>query len=205
VADKTRDPLDRERTGIASSDGRVTRDGVTLTLRTARRLRTFIDLDQCDDGPDECEHYHFQAHYPQAHAFLVYVTLYEGHQFLWIDDITGDVTTIGGVPHPSPSGRWMVVVEAMDCCGFDGLQLWSTEDRHLVWQHGGEFQDNRAYYAFRRWDGDDRVLLNAEIYKRNAADQSTDMLNSEIALVRSGAEWVLVEAPTPATEIERKP
>lgn len=162
-----------EANAIAASQGRVERDGPSLSVRAEQRTVVFRDVDdrdavgdvtECERSPERCPVFIFRP-YGQGHrGFIVTVAYSEGRETLWIDDVTGAETEIGGEPHFSPDGTRFVVVEAWICCNsFDGVRVWSSVGPRPEWEHAGSFENNRAYFKFRRWLDNDRVELGAEV------------------------------------------
>lgn|GEM_PF-4761967 len=157
-------PMFRAEPGaIAESHGVAQRDGPKLYLKAKNRTVILQDVEDCDALPDDCHHYIYRRHDLAHRGFIVVIAEYESVKTLWIDDVSGTTTTIGGEPYFSPDSTRFVVVEAWDCCSFDGLQVWSATGPALEWEHGGLFENNRAYFTFRRWLDNGRIELETEV------------------------------------------
>jgi hypothetical protein len=112
---------------IRSLSGRVERQGSTLTLQTNQAPVVLTDVScEPDPTPQECVSHELVAHDSAHRVYLVENTYYEGHDYTLVTEEAGLAVRIKGVPHYSPSGRRIVVVNADEAFSFNGIQLWRT-------------------------------------------------------------------------------
>lgn len=201
-----RDPMNffypRQRTeppALASSGGRAARDGSRLLLHAKERLVVLADKDDCVDQYWECFGHIFLRHQRDAGAFVVMIAASERSQTLWIDDVTGKVTVIGGDPHLSPDRMHFVVVQYMDCCGYSGIQVWRRDGAVLEAEYhelnGDGTAGPRIYAHFIRWLDGDAFLLGTEWGEPDPPSDVWKSVFGTTAIVRSGGVWTLERPP----------
>lgn len=155
-----------ERNALTSAKGRAERkaDKLIFTLLDGKKLE-LSDLACSDEGErreTDCHSYQFMADLPSRHAFLLRKVLYEGFNFLSVDDRTGTQTKIAGIPMFSEKGDKFVEIDNDYAYGNVGsIAIWSLASGRpeIEWQLADA--DSRVFHLSRvvRWKGDRIDLL----------------------------------------------
>lgn len=102
-------------------------------------------------------------HDKNANAFILLVSSHgEDLTVLWVDDETGTVTNINGEPHFSPDGTHFAIVQIVDCCSYNGIQIWRTNGPFPLTEYHELNPDPvgpRIYANFIRWLDNQSFLL----------------------------------------------
>lgn len=147
--------------------GRAERLGDTLALypSAAAPVRLSGDPKVCEAGDvGHCALFVLEADQPGSHAWLVERFLYEGSDFLLIDDRSGRQTQLNGKPVFSPDGARFLVAPFSDEneVGPNNLEIWRRQGDGAVleWSHPAaavmvEDPQLPAPYTVtvRRWQG----------------------------------------------------
>lgn len=217
-------PYDRVHRGepaaLSDAAGRVRRQGNVLRLLARDREVVFENIEYCEDREDvcrarqvrDCQHnvtdcrvFSLLRHDRKARAFLVYVSFYEDFRVLWVDDRTGKITDIGGLPHLSPDGVYFAVAQRMDCCGtsYSGIQVRRTNGALLEFEEKFEELDRnsaekiyrRIYFDFKEWIGRDSFLLKMQWEEKDPPSGLGKAVTGTALVARKEGRWRLVLSP----------
>jgi hypothetical protein len=138
-------------------------------LRVTGETATRREGPKCDNESgvrvdyDNCFSYVFVDHVTAQHAFLLAKAYYEGYDYEWIGDRTGQSTRLEGAPHFWPAGDRVVIVIEGGSNG--GVEVWRCPDGKPVkgWdlEHRAAGAKLVVEYEFKSWDGEDRINLLA--------------------------------------------
>ena len=177
-----------EASGIRASAGRVSRVGSKLLIQLpGGRSVTFTD----DSTPDSKSDVHRYAGYKkEIHSYVVHIVPYEGsHPYLVVDDSTGDSTTVGGMPVPSPDGTRFATASLASP---EGDEPGSIE----VWRMAQRKPQREFLYTTEKdlWQPSDPVWrdsVSVEFTKNTRSGCCDPYVKAPGLLIRSGATWVL--------------
>ena len=97
--------LAKESVAIATTRGRVSRDGPKLIIRTPK---TEIDFSDNLSGSEAAARYIYIRDYLKHSYYLVYASGWEGHSFQLLHANTGKCTRLDGIPILSPNNKHFV-------------------------------------------------------------------------------------------------
>ncbi|MCX7378693.1 MAG: hypothetical protein NTY94_18330 [Alphaproteobacteria bacterium] len=194
------DPLTRaEPAALAASEGRAVRVGGRLLLHAKEQLVVLTDKDDCGDQYWECFGHTFLRHQQDAGAFIVEARGGERSQTLWIDDVTGNATEIGGDPHLSPDRTYFTVVRYWDSAGYSGIQIWRKGGPALEAEYGEVNGDGtsgpRIYAQFVRWLDNNTILLETEWGEPDPPNDVWKSIFGTTTVVQRGGVWALERPP----------
>lgn len=90
------------------------------------------------DDAEKYVTYEYRYYIKKMGFFVAKKSLYEGTEYLLINDKTGEEIILEGFPKSSPNGKHLVVTSADLAAGFDynGVQIWHLGDNglELVWE-----------------------------------------------------------------------
>ncbi|MDD5126306.1 LamG-like jellyroll fold domain-containing protein [Methylovulum sp.] len=120
----------------------VKREGQTLRLRL--KNGQFHNLKNREESnEDGGRDYHFQAHLPDLHSYLVWISESEGNSLLLVDTSTGAETEIWGNPVISPDHKRFLTFSMDMEASFiaNGIQIWNDQVSKFVSEYDQEYND----------------------------------------------------------------
>ena len=186
---------DLESSALLTASGRARRDGDTLYL-TPSEATEYILTDSSDDDCEKqitnCETYRLAAYLPTRHAFLVIVGYYEGRSWALVDDRTGEVTDLPGVPHFSPDDQRLFVSDMSLSDGGRNIAIWRRDGRTwaVEWSRdpvAGATSGDGYFCGFVSWKGD-RIDLK---FWREWNDDRKPVNPWSAVVTKDGAGWRL--------------
>jgi len=168
----------------------ASRSGPSLRFKLQNGKTKTLRNKSCERDADTCTEYTLVGYHPAQRAFIVAQGFYEFYIFLLVDERTGDVTEIDGMPRFSPSGRWFVTADTKDGDGvLYVVAIWSTAadkpKQEFRYSNEKESEEKYEYWKFLGWDGDSRIKLKVSVkdavqhYAKKSADFETDAVLTE--------------------------
>lgn len=174
---------------IKQTTGAAVRGGAGLRLKLDNgKIRLFKDKADCERHPDSCEIYSLYDYFPMGRLFLVHDQGYESDAWFLVSQRDGREQRIVAPPGYSPSKRWLASVNVIDGPsdannGFDILPADMSAGGPVIHYRPTEYEN----WAFVRWDGDDRLLLNVTVH----ADDGPAMVTHPAEVTLLDGKWVL--------------
>lgn len=172
---------------LSELKGLAFRNGHILKLKLENgKFKTFQDrpCDRYDSGT--CSTYAVAGYRPAQNLFIVEQSYFEDSTFWIVGGRTGDMTGLGGtMPEFSPTGRWLVSVDADDMNGVEyDVEIWSVGlgklERKLAYSSKGKSYES---WEFAGWDGDGRIKLKV------ASGEHDGVVETDAVLTEQG--WKL--------------
>ena len=122
--------------------------------------------------------------------FVVRIDLTEGHEYLLIDDKTGDEYQIYGFPKPSPNGKYLVATNAdlYEEVNFNGIEIWgfTNDGFHLMWKE----ESREAEPFWPKWFNNKTIQVYWQVpaYKPGYPRKADDVDVATIELAEEG-KW----------------
>jgi hypothetical protein len=178
-----------EQSNIKQSDGKVVRKGKRLELRTRDRTVQFDD--NCHNG-EAYVRYKFETYIKDKGYYLLSYTGYEWGGFFFINDRSGDKTSLFGKPVFSPDRNKLITIsmdlEAHEMINAMRIYRLDSEGPTLVFDE--DFDEE--------WGPSDPIWLNNSSIKfvKNTCDSPCTKYHSSAAyLVLKGKTWVIQDVP----------
>jgi hypothetical protein len=185
-----------ESKALAVGDADAERQGSRLVLHSrSGATKIYKNGPECKipSLESECQTYTLVAHASSRGVFVVAKLYYESVEYLLVDDVTGDETTLRAFPVFSPSGNHVLVLLMNDNeVGF-AVQIWRREGHRFVLDWSGSPHTEGSYtsYELVGWPVENRIRLRSE----TDFESEKPTLKKYFELHLSGHRWNLVETP----------
>jgi len=198
---------------LAASHGRARRQGDDLILTFADgKSRSFhSNTKGCQDGPDDCDGFTLIGDLPRFHWFVLFESLYEGGNFLLVDDQTGLPTPIPYWPTFSPDGTRFLILndDVTDFFPGENLEIWRRWGNRAEreWIGNPDERDTGVpdalgpyHIKLLRWKGDVITLAFSTDDTFNTKTQTATPARHWTGTLRRGPDGWLLSARGPAKD-----
>lgn len=174
--------------GLAKRDGKI----LELATESGAPVRFENGDDNCDTF-EKCAFYSLRNYFPALKLYAVHVGYYEGHEWIVVEQRTGQQYRMPEEPHLSPAGRSIASVSPSEGHNWNGIEIWSVTSSGL--SRVLRFAPfTHTLYKYKTWDGEDRLKLNATMFASSSARELEADVN------RKGGVWRVRHIKQPRLE-----